>query len=597
MLVTNLEINVFTAVLGALGCCAFLLLFARSGSRDFKLGRSRPLFCSALLVLALVLCTSQLQSESDITVTTIGKTEVEQDDNLLPGSFDDILTEEELTLPGGFDDITSEQLMPTDKAPDASELFSVKLTRQRVPVNSDEGVTYHKSAYFGELTVGDPPVTFTVVFDTGSGHLILPSTYCHSETCKVHTRYRRSMSHTAKDIDYDGTSVEPGQPRDQITISFGTGEVTGVFVEDTVCLGGDSELKQALAEQEDADGERNEGNGETKRPDGCVKLRMIAATDMSEDPFMSFNFDGVMGLGLDGLSQAPEFNLVDVMAKSEHRQTGAAPQTFSVFLGDSESEESEISFGGWKQEHLTGRLGWSSVVKPEEGHWMIQIKSLKIAGETIKFCDDGECRAVVDTGTSLLSVPTGVFPELYEMLKHSAHRSGECGVAGIGYDLDIELENFTVSLGPKDYARPEARENDFDLPWQQALSKSPFDPNARIRNDVMCKPMLMSMDLPAPLGPKLFILGEPVLRKYYTVYDGKQKRVGFGRALHSSNMQEEVEDDPDPEMDLSASLRSPIWRDSLIQRSATTSSTAYCPSMIQSSSHTQKTKGFGVFSA
>jgi len=34
------------------------------------------------------------------------------------------------------------------------------------------------------------------------------------------------------------------------------------------------------------------------------------------------------------------------------------------------------------------------------------------------------------------------------------------------------------------------------------------------------------------LGGKLFLLGEPILRKYYTVYDGLKKRVGFGRASH-----------------------------------------------------------------
>merc|ERR1719217_570304 len=158
--------------------------------------------------------------------------------------------------------------MPNESAADPSELFSVKLTRQRVPVNSNEGVEYHKSAYFGRLTIGDPPVTFTVVFDTGRGHLILPSTYCHSDTCKVHTRYRRSLSQTAKDIDYDGTVVEPGQPRDQITISFGTGEVTGVFVEDVVCLGSNKDLSEALAEHEDEAKEgETEDEDETELPD------------------------------------------------------------------------------------------------------------------------------------------------------------------------------------------------------------------------------------------------------------------------------------------------------------------------------------------
>lgn len=45
--------------------------------------------------------------------------------------------------------------------------------------------------------------------------------------------------------------------------------------------------------------------------------------------------------------------------------------------------------------------------------------------------------------------------------------------------------------------------------------------------------MLMAMNLPAPLGPKLFIFGEPVMRKYYTVYDAGNLRIGFGLAKRS----------------------------------------------------------------
>jgi len=43
----------------------------------------------------------------------------------------------------------------------------------------------------------------------------------------------------------------------------------------------------------------------------------------------------------------------------------------------------------------------------------------------------------------------------------------------------------------------------------------------------------MPIDFPEPLGPKLFILGEPVLRKYYTVYDWQRRSVGFGLANHA----------------------------------------------------------------
>merc|ERR1719408_74694 len=112
-----------------------------------------------------------------------------------------------------------------------------------MPIYTVGDTVYYRSAYYGTLEVGQPAVPFKVVFDTGSGHLILPSTYCQSSTCRAHKRYRRSDSGSAKDIDYDGTPVLPGQPRDQITVSFGTGEVTGVFVEDIVCLGDDNAIQ------------------------------------------------------------------------------------------------------------------------------------------------------------------------------------------------------------------------------------------------------------------------------------------------------------------------------------------------------------------
>jgi len=496
-------------------------------------------------------------------------------------------------MPSDLEAIAAEDLLELPQvAPDPSELYTVRLTRQRVPISTTGATTYHKSAYFGELTIGEPPVAFKVVFDTGSGHLILPSTYCRSETCKVHTRYRRSTSTTAKDIDYDGSIVAAGQPRDQITISFGTGEVTGVFVEDVVCLGEDIahgkkesnevavEEGTSIATDENEVSLPGEEDVQDALPPGCLELRIIAATEMSEDPFKSFQFDGVLGLGLDGLSQAPQFNFLDVMAKRLNSKQGTAPQTFSVFLADSDAEVSEISFGGWKQEHLQNSLAWNSVLEPEVGHWMLQIKELRVGGEKLTFCDDGQCRAVVDTGTSLLAVPTGVFPELYELLRHQAHRSEVCGVHGVGPELDLQLENFTVTLGPRDFSRAERRPIHYEQPWQQVLNKPKFDPNARIAKDVVCKPLLMSMDLPAPLGPKLFILGEPALRKYVSVYDAKEKRVGFARALHVGNEDDFFPDDPIEEAAPGVEDAAPIKTGSLLQTVANPGLDK-CPSLFQ----------------
>merc|ERR1719238_1678047 len=109
--------------------------------------------------------------------------------------------------------------------PHHPDLLTVDLQRTQSSVEVVDDIMYYKSAYFGSLSVGTPAQNVTVVFDTGSGNLILPSTYCHSVSCKVHNRFRRSASSSARDVDTDGQLVEASDARDQLTISFGTGEV------------------------------------------------------------------------------------------------------------------------------------------------------------------------------------------------------------------------------------------------------------------------------------------------------------------------------------------------------------------------------------
>eukprot|EP00434_Breviolum_minutum_P007974 symbB.v1.2.007031.t1/scaffold428.1/size206322/6 len=285
--------------------------------------------------------------------------------------------------------------------------FSVTLRRQVIPLHSEDGVVHHKSAYYGEIAVGTPPQPFEVVFDTGSGHLVLPSIMCRSATCLSHRRYRRRASLLAKDIDVDGTPVLPNQARDQITVSYGTGEITGIFVQDKVCLGpvvkaaapstatatrdgrlaggsaagasllqlDRSRLQSAsqVVEDEDDDGSADHG---------CVDLRLVSATDMTEDPFSSFRFDGVLGLGLPSLSQTSEFNFLEASsgAKSWTSLVPDGERMFGVFLAKSVEEDSEITFGGWKSDHMVNgsELAFCNVQDSEEGYWQLEVFGIKV---------------------------------------------------------------------------------------------------------------------------------------------------------------------------------------------------------------------------
>merc|ERR1719389_934713 len=118
---------------------------------------------------------------------------------------------------------------------------------------------------------------------------------------------------------------------------------------------------------------------------------MIIATDMSEEPFKSFDFDGVLGLGLTSLSQSREFNFMHSVAGS----ILGGIETFAVFLAEGEGAASEITLGGWKPERLAGPLLWNPVIRPELGHWMLNVRSIRVDDTIIGFCSEG-CRAIAD---------------------------------------------------------------------------------------------------------------------------------------------------------------------------------------------------------
>merc|ERR1719362_975622 len=412
---------------------------------------------------------------------------------------------------------TSEPKASRDEAISEAPLI-VPVTRLVVGEGTEE--EHMRSAYYGTLMVGSPPQLMTVVFDTGSGQVVVPSAYCNSPTCRSKNRYRRSVSRTGKDVNFDGSPAYPGVPRDSMTVNFGTGEVGGVVVEDVVCM---KDTGRTGAFNTTAAMMEKRING---LDPGCVKMRFVAATRLSEDPFMDFTFDGIVGLGMDGLSQNRHFNFLHTIGEHMRGLGSNAPSTFGVFLASSRTEVSEIAFGGWTSGHTLEPLSWGGIHDPEAGHWIIPMRGVRVNGRLLDICNDGTCRAAVDTGTSLLSMPSAAFAPIFEGIRHPAPAVGHC--VGTGPLLQFDLGHFTIVLGPREYSQ--VRENRRSRPKPKLKQGPVVDSTTRF--DMRCFPVLMAMDFPEPLGPKLFIFGEPILRKYYTVYDAQRQEVGIARAAH-----------------------------------------------------------------
>mmetsp|Transcript_45562 Transcript_45562/g.90307 ORF Transcript_45562/g.90307 Transcript_45562/m.90307 type:complete len:427 (-) Transcript_45562:87-1367(-) len=330
------------------------------------------------------------------------------------------------------------------------------------------------SEYYGQVTVGSPPQSFLVVFDTGSGNLLLPSKECSDEACSSHRRYDAALSATSMQIAYADQptrQVARDGTRDIVTITFGTGEMSGVYVRDNVCLG---------------------------RGNICSKVNFVAATEESDEPFSLVPFDGILGLSLPQMSEGPAFSLLDDLVAG-----GVLKESvFGVFFGN-EGEDSEISFGTFKRELMSSPLVWADVTV--QGYWQVQMDEVLVGGERQGLCTGGDgCQVAVDTGTSLLAGPS----QVVHMLVSELQVASDCSNIDSLPDIGFVVSGRVLSLTAKDYV-------------SQASGG--------------CTLGLMSLDIPPPKGP-LFIFGDPFLRKFYTVYDRRNNRVGFALARHNTQV-------------------------------------------------------------
>lgn len=331
--------------------------------------------------------------------------------------------------------------------------------RQRLGTESTR--IHHKTAFFGSMTIGTPPQEFSVVFDTGSGNLMVPGSDCHDTACSKHHQFKMSQSKTSQRVGCDNGG--PGVS-DMVSVTFGTGEIEGQCFKDQLCVG-----------------------------HACGVGCFIATTYESENPFAFFAFDGVLGLSLDEMSQGGGFNFLDRLV--EH-STLRQP-VFGVFFSDDDSEVSEITFGDFKREHVFGDLIWADVVRGA-GYWEVEIEDITIGNEAQNLCVG--CKVAVDTGTSELAGPSRVISKLMSLLDVKKNCANMAALPHLGFVVSGHILN----LEPADYVNTEQR---------------------------TCEVALMPLDVPPPNGP-LFVFGIPFLQHFYTVYDIKNKKVGFGVAVH-----------------------------------------------------------------
>ncbi|XP_040837825.1 pepsin II-4-like [Ochotona curzoniae] len=315
---------------------------------------------------------------------------------------------------------------------------------------------YMDAEYFGTISIGTPPQEFTVIFDTGSSNLWVPSTYCSSLACAFHKRFNPDDSST-----YQATS-------ETLSITYGTGSMTGILGYDTVKVGSIEDTHQIFGLSETEPG----------------------------TTFMFAPFDGILGLGYPSISSSGATPVFDNM----WNEGLLSQDLFSVYLSSDDEKGSLVMFGGIDSSYYTGHLNWVPVTY--EGYWQFTLDSVTINGKAIACADS--CQAIIDTGTSLLAGPTSAISKIQSYIGAS---NSEGTISCSAIDSLPEIV-FTIN-GVK-----------HPLPAKAYI----------LEEDGACSSGFEGMNLDTSSG-ELWILGDVFIREYFTVFDRANNKLGLAKAV------------------------------------------------------------------
>jgi len=253
-------------------------------------------------------------------------------------------------------------------------------------------------------------------------------------------------------------------------IEYGSGPVSGFLSYDNVGFGGVTVQKQEFAEITDVTG-------------------LGLAYSLGK-------FDGILGLAFPAISVD---GILPVFPAAVDQGLISTP-SFAFYLGKADGQAGELTLGGYDSSKFTGSLTW--VPLRNETYWEATLTSMTINNQSVTTTP----RVIIDSGTSLLAGPSAEVKNIAALVGASPF-----WLNPKEYTIDCSkiptLPNIVFTIGGIDFP----------------LSGSDYVINA----GGLCLFAMTGIDVPSGA---LWIAGDVFMRKYYTVFDYGNKRLGFATA-------------------------------------------------------------------
>ena len=347
--------------------------------------------------------------------------------------------------------------------------------------NSDQLTSVDAIYYIGPVIIGSD--TFQVIYDTGSSLLWVPSSQCGS-SCD------NRQSYTGEYTDLDS----------QFSLTYGSGPVSGEYVKAPVTLA-DSSLSS---------------------------FKMGLATSVGFPGFSSGEYDGLLGLAWPSLNQDPNTPVIVPSLYAE----GAIPENlFAIYLTP-DGTGGELSLGEIDTSRYSGNMTWLTLT--QEQWWTVNmigvaVNNVGVVTSNPRILSAPESTAdlaILDSGTSLIVGPTGSVDTIVREIK---------SVSGVDVSYDSRSQIFAVpcsdvkKLPPITFVLADARTGQS---YHYTMTGPAYVVASLSSSKNMCP--LAFQEGGSGGNSNLWILGDPFLRTFYSVYDYENSRVGLAAAYPSA---------------------------------------------------------------
>ncbi|KAK8036310.1 pepsin A1 [Apiospora rasikravindrae] len=334
----------------------------------------------------------------------------------------------------------------------------------------------------------------TVLVDTGSPYLMLPASNCTS--CGAHTLFDAALSDTFSASA--GTAINP---------QFATGA-------DAIPLNQSQGATCYL-------------NADTVEFAGLrVQNQPLLLCDSYAPALNDMPIDGILGMGLPNETSAKAWywNVYDsgVLQVPE----------FGLYLIQGTSGLSEMNLGGLDADVYKGNLQYTRLsddVSGKPSGWVIDQQSVSVGsgGKSVPLLqprkrdsDRGPpAWAVLDTGTAFIQAPDkDTAAHFYAQISSDIRMIDPAGAWGADCGtLDKVATAITFTLGPQSVA------------ITRTVPKEEFNLGEYPGQKGICQAVVNSPGVPSASdsGTPVWVLGSPLLKQYYTSWDGINRVVGW----------------------------------------------------------------------